>query len=244
MAASETPGIFGEKLPAFITAEKLAAAFGVTIQTIGNYVRAGMPVASKEPRRFDLAVCKVWRDQYRPQRGHGGKRDGSGKKPAFDASTVPTNAADDPVTASGSIGENLNAAVGEAVLANVLASESAAKILENYNNGEITPTKAKILLDTLRAAKERVELDTKCGTLVEKDKVRAAFGQHLRAVRMNLDGLPATAESRIRDLLKLTPEQAALVRNDLAAIVRAVERSIAGNPLEEPAVAGKIGNAA
>lgn len=249
MAASETTGIFGEKLPAFVTAEKLAAAFGVTIQTVGNYVRAGMPVASKEPRRFDAVVCKVWRDQYRPQRGHGGKRDGSGKKPAFDASTVPNGAADDPVTRPGSVGEDLTTGKDDTKEIVAMLSKSPAELLELVGNDEelrkrLSPSGTKRFLDLVRGSHERHKLDLLLGETVKKDSVREVVGRHLMAVRSNLEGLPATGSAKLADALGLTPEQSAIVRNELGVLVRAIQRSIAANPLEESAIAGKIGNAA
>lgn len=242
----ETPTIFPTaKAPPFVTAKKLAEVFGVTVQTVGDYVARGMIPAVKKPRRlFDVAECEKWRAVNVPARGHGGKRGGAGKKPKLAPENTPTNAADDPATGPGSLGESIKQAIAEVRDIGDLASGTPAAIQELITNGKLTAVEAKRMLDIIRAAKEKTDLDLKLGTLVERDKVRSAFGQHLRAVRMNLDGLPAAAESRIRDLLKLTPEQAAMVRNELAVLVRAVERTIAANPLEENAVAGKLGNAA
>ena len=231
--------------PSFYSAKRLAAAWSVTVQTVTSYVKLGMPVAAFNPNRlFDREACQAWRDLNKPARGHGGTRARAGRKLA----SVPENAAQDPMTKLGSVGESITKAKDDTGAILAMLSMSPSELLQLVGNEEeiakrLSPTGTKRFLDLVRGAFERHKLDLLVGTVVEKDKVRSAFGQHMRAVRANLDGMPALAEARVRDLLGLTHEQAALVRAEIAAIVRSVQRAIAADPLGETTLDLKLAEA-
>lgn len=212
-----------------VSSSGLCKALDVTRMAVSKWVADGMPVAGKTEKGnplFDIDVCRAWRADWKPRHGRGssgGKRPGSGRK-----SKAAREEADSGSTV-------VPSTIAAAVQDGSLSLESAEAILRNWTEGRIVPAVAKTLIDTFAAALARLKLDTELGKLVQKDIVRTEFGEHLRSVRVNLEGLPSIAQDRIRDLLKLTDPQAALVRAELEKIVRAVMRTIAERPfISEP----------
>jgi phage terminase Nu1 subunit (DNA packaging protein) len=200
----------------------LSLALDVTRMAVSKWVADGMPIAGRTEKghpRFDVDACRAWRLAWKPGRdGRGGKRPGSGRKSIADLAEAENESPVVPNT------------IAAAVQDGSLSLESADAILRNWTEGRIAPSVAKTLIDTFSAALSRLKLDTELGKLVQKDVVRTEFGEHLRSVRVNLEGLPSMAQDRVRDVLKLTDAHAALVRFELEKIVRAVMRTIAEQP--------------
>ena len=208
--------------PAYLSATELGKAMNVSKMAVSKYVAAGMPIAGmseRNTRLFDLAACQRWKaDNYVPD-GREAKR--GGRKPKDAA---------DPDPAGSEVAET----IADAIIEGELSLDSADAILKNWATGKVVPAKARSLFDTVKAARERVKLDEEMGLLVRKDDVRTEFGEHLRSVRVNFESLPNIAQLRIRDILKLTDAQAALVRAELEKIVRSVLRGIAATPFDAP----------
>ncbi|HQX80401.1 MAG TPA: hypothetical protein PKW63_01525 [Vicinamibacterales bacterium] len=218
-----------DKEKTLVSAPQLAKAMNITTMAVGKYVASGMPVAALSgmgKRRFDLAACTQWRaDSVKDYGSNQIKKGGRKPRPPKDGTAKEDQAPESVVPDT----------VADALLSGDLSLDSAESILKNWSTGKVVPAKAKALFDTVKAARERVRLDEEMGLLVRKEDVRTEFGEHLRAVRVNFEGLPNVAYARIRDVLKLTDAQAAQVRAELERIVRSVMRGIA----ESPFLAGK-----
>ncbi|UYV13692.1 MAG: hypothetical protein NCW75_05255 [Phycisphaera sp.] len=63
---------------------QLAAHLGLAASTVRKYAQDGMPPAGHTPdggRLWDEATCRVWLDDHVLDTGHGGRREGAGRKP-------------------------------------------------------------------------------------------------------------------------------------------------------------------
>lgn len=70
--------------PDLLTTSQLADRLGLAASTVRKYAQDGMPPAGHTPdggRLWDEAACRAWLDDHVLDTGHGGRREGAGRKP-------------------------------------------------------------------------------------------------------------------------------------------------------------------
>ncbi len=71
-------------MPDLLTTSQLADRIGLAASTVRKYAQDGMPPAGHTPdggRLRDEATCRAWLDDHLLDTGHGGRREGAGRKP-------------------------------------------------------------------------------------------------------------------------------------------------------------------
>lgn len=71
-------------MPDLLTTSQLADRLGLAASTVRKYAQDGMPPAGRTPdgsRLWDEATCRGWLDDHVLDTGHGGRREGAGRKP-------------------------------------------------------------------------------------------------------------------------------------------------------------------
>jgi hypothetical protein len=71
-------------MPDLLTTSQLADRLGLAASTVRKYAQDGMPPAGHTPdggRLWDEATCRAWLDDHVLDTGHGGRREGAGRKP-------------------------------------------------------------------------------------------------------------------------------------------------------------------
>ncbi|MEQ9097103.1 MAG: hypothetical protein RIE32_12655 [Phycisphaerales bacterium] len=71
-------------MPDLLTTSQLADRLGLAASTVRKYAQDGMPPSGHTPdggRLWDEATCRAWLDDHVLDTGHGGRREGAGRKP-------------------------------------------------------------------------------------------------------------------------------------------------------------------
>jgi hypothetical protein len=71
-------------MPDLLTTSQLAARLGLAASTVRKYAQDGMPPGGSTPdggRLWDEAICRAWLENHVLDTGHGGRREGAGRKP-------------------------------------------------------------------------------------------------------------------------------------------------------------------
>ena len=79
-------------MPDLLTTSQLADCLGLAASTVRKYAQDGMPPAGHTPdgsRLWDEATCRAWLDDHVLDTGHGGRREGAGRKPGSPSASGP-----------------------------------------------------------------------------------------------------------------------------------------------------------
>ena len=225
---------------------QLAAALGVTSQSVRNWMSLGMKPTSRDARGwplFDLEAARRWRSAFRPLTGHGGTRPGAGRRPA---------AAQDPLGAMRRASQAEPA--DPAQLAAMSPGDLQAFLLD--------PTHRALPLLAGRAAKEQflaaraaAEAAKIRGDLIPREEAEAAWGEALSLISRNIDALPGRAAPRlvhaaVRLLSTIATDgggQADAARRlqaELLAILREEIETVRGAIVADPALSNNVPAAA
>ena len=163
-------------MPALLTTSQLAERLGLAASTVRKYAQEGMPPAGHTPdggRLWDEDACRVWLADHILDTGHGGRREGAGRKPGGPA------------------------AHGPATPWHTRRRNGAPSMTQQEYN------KARALKETAIANMKVLELRKMQGELVEVEQVRATWAEALGNFRRALDDLPKAIATRAAMELEL-----------------------------------------
>lgn len=217
------PLLDGSQEPApLCSAAELARRLGVSRPQITAYVREGLPADARKPTKrggerllYDESRARRW---IAENISHtvGGERAGAGRPP-----DVPGVDRADPV-------DEIMDAKGDltALQLDGIDVTSAEKILEQL--AKLSPRQAATLLSTLKAARERHELDVARKLYVKADECAAEWMGMITQAKDRLDDAVRAACDEISAALNLTTEQRTRVQEIVGARVREAQSVLAG----------------
>lgn len=203
--------------PGLVGTSALAAALGVTAQSIRNYAREGMPVAGRTPdghARYDLAACQAWHKANKPEPAHGGRRPGAGRKPGTQTIATPGGGPPGPPPPPAGV-----------ALAGLPTTPEG--IIEALGRGDIDLATARQIGEAIKAASGRQRLDQERGELLERADVEKAWRGHLAELAAALRTLPRSMTPAVLAAAGLGPDRAHDVEHAIERQVHALMRRLA-----------------
>lgn len=187
-------------MPDLLTTSQLADRLGLAASTVRKYAQEGMPLAGHTPdgaRLWDEDACRAWLADHVLDTGHGGRREGAGRKPGGSPASGPAK----PMHAHQPTG-------------------APSMTQQEYN-------KARAIKETAIANMKVIELRKMQGELLPVDEVRAVWSEALGNIRRAMDDLPKAIAQRAAAELELDREGWEAVRRVVEAEVEAVRERLA-----------------
>jgi DNA-binding transcriptional MerR regulator len=215
-------GLLDDTTPPLCTAAELARRLGVTRQQVAVYVREGLASDGTRGKRllYDEARARRWIAENISSTV-GGERPGAGRPRDIPGVDKP-DPVDELLDAKGDV---------EAMKLEGVDVTSAERILEQLN--KLSPRQASTLLSTLRAARERHDLDVARSLYVKADDVRAEWAKLIVQCKDRLQEAARAAADGVASTLGCTPEQRAAIENLITARVLEAQTALAAG--SEPA---------
>lgn len=217
-----------------VRAGALAAACGVSAQTISNYRQQGMPTAGLDRFGyvFRLAECKAWIAANKPPGINGGTRPGAGRKPAGHAAAKATATLLDPPT-GGDEGVKVETLAASGVrLGELTTPQGLERALLLEADGGWTTAQTRRHREIFEAALQELEYRRELGAVLDAAQVKTAWGHALNGLRLRIEELPDRLLNAVMAAAKIDDERVArLVRDAMEAAVRRVLGDMAADPL-------------
>lgn len=186
-------------MPDLLTTSQLADRLGLAASTVRKYAQDGMPPSGHTPdggRLWDEATCRAWLDDHVLDTGHGGRREGAGRKPGS-SPAKPWGAR--PSTGASSMTQqeyNKARAIKETAIANM-------KVIElRKMQGELLP------VDEVRSSWNEA-LGIVCQAINDLPQAIAQrAGSQLQLDKQSWDALRAVVEQQVAEAKARIREQA------------------------------------
>ncbi|MCA3006579.1 MAG: hypothetical protein LW650_10745 [Planctomycetaceae bacterium] len=217
-----------------------AARLGVSKPTIRNWVEAGCPARwvpdpqapGGRARQVVIEQVRQWAALHRPSAAapeagtHGGQRRGAGRprKGLLAEAATGRLPMDPEALAAKRALEEAGRLREPGLLAEALNGEGERAM----SLGEATRRKAVIT-----AAAAQLALDRERGLVIDRAEAERAWGRHLAAVRLRLEGLAATAADAVVAATRLPSGEVRTVARVIREQVAAVMAALATDPLAE-----------
>lgn len=211
-----------------LSVKPLADALGISDETVYNWAARGMAHVKEGvngEKLWDLAACRIWKEEHGPSQLKGGKRRGAGRKKKAEEAAASERVALTGLAAIFADKERELIAQGVPIEIAKGAGDVQA-LMDAVKDGRLRLSDIETMIAGLRAAAVLTDLKKKTGELVSMTEAESEFGQYLTYARVTLDNLPGRAAPEIAAAFQLPAESVPKVREILAGQVGIVKKQL------------------